>query len=493
MASTITCPKCRTPIEITEVMSSQLREQLRGELEAELAPERQRLEQQMAALTKDKAALEKLRGEVDEQVKQKLATEREKLALVARKEAAEAMAVELQDREAQLREAGEKLKAAQERELSWRKKERELAEREETLRQEQEALAEQAKEQLAAERQKLIEEGRRKAAEELGTSVREREEELAELREKLKAANEQELAFRKRQRELEERAEQMQLEIDRQLDAERQQIRESVRQQADEEYELKLRDQQEKMDTMRKQIDELKRRSEQGSQQAQGESLELVLDGLLREAFPTDSIEEVPKGIRGADVLQRVISPGGADCGAILWETKRTKNWSAGWLPKLRDDQREAKATVAVLVTEAMPPGVLQFDLVDGVWVTNRACAVHVATAIRVGMLEVANARRALEGQHSKVEQVYNYLVSPQFRNRAEAIVEPLVTMEKELQQERRAYERAWSKREKQITRAMQGVMGLYGDFQGIIGASLPEIEGMSLPGGDDGDSRLLD
>lgn len=562
MSTTFSCPKCNTPIEITEVMTSQLRDQLRNEVDAELAPERARLAKQASTLADERKTLERQRHALDEQVRQQLEVERQKLTAQAREKAAAELAVELRDRDEQLREAQAKIKAADDREIAWRKKERdlearefalqterdglleqsrqqiaferqklieegrkkaadelaaqvrerddelaglreklksageqelalrkrqrELENREESLRIERTELEEQARQQLAADRQKLIEEGRRKAADELAAQVRERDEELTGLRERLKTATEQELALRKRQRELEERAEQMQLEIDRRLDVERQRIREAARKQTGEEYELKLRDEQEKNQALRKQIDELKRRAEQGSQQAQGEVLELTLENMLHDAFPADRIEEVPKGIRGGDALQRVMSPAGLDCGTILWEAKRTKNWSDSWLPKLRQDQRDAGAVAAILVSEVLPVGVTHFALVDGVWVCSRSCAMHLATAIRIGMLDVGGARRALEGQHDKMEQVYNYLVSPQFRNRAAAIVEPLISMQEELQTEKRSFERVWAKREKQISQAMQGVMGMYGDFQGIIGASLPEIDGMELPELDD-------
>lgn len=458
----------------------QLREtqaKLKGAQERELAWRKK--ERDLA----DRAeSLEAEREQMQQQLRQQLITERQKLVEEGRKKAAADLSDQLHERDEELADLREKVKAASEQELSLRKRQRDLAEREEALRTEREQLQEQARQQLASERQNLIEEGRQKATGDLANQIRERDEELAGLRERVKATHEHELALRKRERELEERSEQLQLEVARTVDAERGKIRDTTRQQLDEEYQLKVRDRDQQIDGLRKQIDELKRRAEQGSQQAQGEVLELALEDMLREAFPADRIEEVPKGIRGGDVLQRVLSPTGFDCGAILWDTKRTKNWSDAWLPKLRQDQRDAAAAVAILVSEVLPAGVTHFALIDGVWVCGRACATHLATAIRMGILDVGCARRALEGQHDKMEQVYNYLVSPHFRNRAAAVVEPLIAMQDELQVEKRSFERVWAKREKQIGQAMQGVMGMYGDFQGIIGASLPEIGGMDLP-----------
>ncbi|MCC6357342.1 MAG: DUF2130 domain-containing protein [Phycisphaerales bacterium] len=482
MTATFNCPKCQIPIEITEVMTSQLRDRLRGELDAELAPERTRLSDQAARLAADRAALEKQSAAIDEQVRQRLDAERKKLVAEARDKAAADVAVELRDRDEQLREAQAKLKAAADQELARRKKERELQAREEAIAAERDQLAQQAQQQLAAERQKLIEEGRKKAAEEADALVRERDEELAGLRDRLKTANEQELALRKRQRELEERAEQMQLEIDRKLDAERQQIREAARNQAGEEFELKLRDEQQKNDALRKQIDDLKRRAEQGSQQAQGETLELVVEEMLADAFRSDRIEEVRKGVHGADVLQHVLASNGAAAGTILWETKRAKNWAADWLRKAREDQREAGAAVAIIVSEVLPPGVAHVGIVEGVWVTSRACAIALAKSIRIGMLEAANARRAMDGQHGKMESVYGYLTGVEFKNRVAGMLEPLVAMQQTLEKEKVATQRGWAAREKQIDQALGGLACVYGDLQGIIGGSLPRIEALELP-----------
>jgi len=557
MSNTITCPKCNTRIEITEVMSAQLRDQIQADLEAQFQPEREALRKQAEDLKRQRAELDQSRQAIDEQVRTQLAKERDKLMADARAKAQEDLAVEIKDRDERLNEVQARLKEAQERELAWRKKERELRDREEELRREREEMADQLKRQVAEGRAKLIEEGKKKAAEEYDAQLREREQQLrdvqqklktaqdaeqavlerekelarlqasierqrqsmdrqvqerlaqereklteqarkavheelavelkdrdtqvAELKGKLQKAAETELALRKQERELKEKTEQLQLEVARQLDAERDKIRDTARKQAAEEHQLKVAEKDKKIADLVKQLDDMKRKAEQGSQQAQGEIMEVALESLLRETFRDDSIEEVPKGVEGGDVLQRVRTPGGVDCGTILWESKRTKNWSDQWLPKLRTNQRDAKAAVAVLVSTAMPAGVDYFTQIDGVWVCNWSCAGAVATALRAGLLEAASARRALEGQHGKMEQVYNYLASMQFRNRVGAVVEAFKTMREDLESEKRAITKQWAKREKQIELAGAGMAGMYGDFQAIIGASLPEIEGMSM------------
>lgn len=210
--------------------------------------------------------------------------------------------------------------------------------------------------------------------------------------------------------------------------------------------------------------------------------LEVALEELVRQHFPFDEITAVPKGIHGGDVIQNVRNASGIVCGAILWESKRTKNWSDGWLPKLRDDQRAAKAQLAILVSIELPRDITTFRHVDGIWVTSAACAIDLASALRAGLIEVAAAKRSLDGRHDKMEILYKYLSGQEFRHRVEGIVEAFITLREELEAEKRATLRMWAKREKQLDRAVTQTAGMYGDLSGIIGASLPAIEQLSVP-----------
>ena len=190
----------------------------------------------------------------------------------------------------------------------------------------------------------------------------------------------------------------------------------------------------------------------------------------------------MPKGEHGGDILHRVSGPFGQTCGTILWESKRTKNWSDSWLGKLREDQRAAKAEIAVIVSQALPKGVETFELIDGVWVTHPRAALPVAMALRNTLIEVACARQATEGQQTKMEMVYQYLTGPRFRQRVQAIVEAFSSMQEDLDKEKKAIMKQWAKREEQIHRVMQATVGMYGDLQGIAGKTLQEIDGLGFP-----------
>jgi len=187
-------------------------------------------------------------------------------------------------------------------------------------------------------------------------------------------------------------------------------IRRKAKEEAENASMLKIAEREEQIAGMARQIAELKRRAEQGSQQLQGEVLELQLESLLRQKFPHDLIVPVAKGEFGGDALQRVIGPSGKTCGTILWETKRTKNWSDSWLPKLRADMRAAKAEVALIVSQTLPKEMELFDLIDGVWMAEPKCAIPVALSLRQGLIDVAAARQSQQGQLTKMELVYAYL-----------------------------------------------------------------------------------
>lgn len=340
---------------------------------------------------------------------------------------------------------------------------------------------------VTAERGKLEKKLKEKAEKDAAAEAADRftslEEDLVKSRSKLKAAQKAELDLRKTKQALEEQKSEWEVEKQRTLDAARAEIQAKTRKTTEEEFRLKAAEKDKVIRDMKKQVDDLKRKAEQGSQQLQGEVQELELEDGLKAAFPRDTIEPVGKGVRGGDVLQRVVGPQGTVAGTILWESKRTKAWSEGWLPKLRDDQREAKAQVAALVTSTLPKDIDTFEERDGVWVSGMTCAIPMASVLRVGLIEVDAARRSSEGKQTKMEMVYQYLTGTDFRRRIEAIKEAFKSMKKDLDDEKSVFTKQWAKREKQIEKVIGSTVGMYGDLQGIAGASMPTIEGLEVRG----------
>ena len=283
----------------------------------------------------------------------------------------------------------------------------------------------------------------------------------------------------RKERALEEKAREMDLELEKRLGEALGVQLTRVRAEAQEAEAVKLAEKDQQMDVMRRQIEALKKKSEQGSQQLQGEAAEVLLEDRLGGAFPLDVLEPVGKGVSGADVLQKV---NGGVAGTILWESKRTANWNAAWLGKLREDQRAAAADIAVLVSTVRPEGVDSFEQIDGVWVCAPSHALALGAVLRQTLIAVSAAKVAQEGQETKMEMVYAYLTGPKFRHRVEAIVERFTDMRADLDRERKAMTRLWAKRETQIEGVIAATVGMYGDLEGIAGQAMPEIDGLDLP-----------
>lgn len=371
------------------------------------------------------------------------------------------------------------------KEQAIRKKEKQVSEAQNKL---DELVATQVEEQLRTDRARIAEEEAKKAKLAAAADLDQKAKELEDLQDVLKVrdaklaeAQKAQAELIKKQRELDDAKREMDLTIETRIQEGLGETRAQARKEAEESLNLKVAEKEQTISSMQKQIEDLKRRAEQGSQQLQGEVQELELESILAAKFPFDRIEPVPKGEFGGDALQRVVSPSGQTCGTILWESKRTKNWSDGWLTKLRDDQRAAKAEIAIIISQALPKDVETFDLIDGVWVTHPRSAIPVAMALRNTLLEVAGARNAMDGQQTKTEQIYHYLTGPRFKQRVEAIVEAFSSMQDDLNKERKVIMKQWSKRETQIERVMQSTVGMYGDLQGIAGQSLQEIDGLEM------------
>lgn len=329
---------------------------------------------------------------------------------------------------------------------------------------------------------------KKSAREEFETELKSAQDDMAAKATALEKARQGELELRKKLREAEDARNGAELEYQRKLDEERKKISETERLVANANADRQIGQMKEQLEQARREAEDLKRKLEQGSQQVQGESLETGLENLLSIAFPHDRIEEVPKGIRGADLLHRVCSPSGQVCGTIVWEAKQTKGWQQGWLSKLKEDQRAVGAEIAVLVTAVMPKDVPHsFTRQEDVWITKFSSVRPVAEALRTTLVEVHKQRQANVGKNEKMELLYDYICSPQFAHKLKAIVDGFSTMQADLEAEKRAAIKHWSRREKQLSKMMAGTVSIVGDLQGIGEEALPQLEAIAaLPNFDD-------
>ena len=349
------------------------------------------------------------------------------------------------------------------------------------VEQKQQAIDEQIAEQLKAERKTIAEAERARILAEQAEATKAMQDELTEQRKALATAQQNELALRKERQKLEEEKQAFELSVQRKLDEERKQIEKKARQKALDEQALREREKDDRIHALTRQINELQRKAEQGSQEAQGEALEGALLDVLRAEFPFDLFEEVKKGQRGADILQTVRNQQAKECGKIIWESKYTKAYSGTWVPKLKADQQEAGASVAVLATIALPKEIKNFGQHDGVWVTDYASAMGLAAALRMGLIGAAR-ERALAVNHGSVkDMIYQYVTGQEFAMQVRAIAEAFSRLKSDLDKERQAMEKLWKSREKQLETVLTNIAGMRGSLEGYAGKALPGTEMLEL------------
>lgn len=340
-------------------------------------------------------------------------------------------------------------------------------------------------EQMRADNQKQIEVEKQRAAakvtDQFNLQLSDLQAQLKEQEQLAQTATKQELAVRKQVRALEEKEKTIDLELERRLSAEKEKLEAGLRDQYAESNDLKLQELKRKLEEQERGHKEALRKVQQGSMESQGEVLEEDLESRLQQSFPLDTLNEVKKGKAGADIIHTVNNDSNQACGMIIWEAKNTKNWQPKWIEKLKQDQRDAKANLAVLVSRVLPPEIEQFGQLNGVWVCSIAAAIPLASALRQQLATVEYARNASAGKGDKVELMYQYFSGDEFRQNVEGIVEAFTTMQAQLSKEKAAMNRIWNERDKQIQRVIANTTGMYGDVRGIIGSSVGSIEALEL------------
>lgn len=301
--------------------------------------------------------------------------------------------------------------------------------------------------------------------------------------EKLKEARKRELEFLQKEQQLKNKEAELEIVLQKKLQEERSQLSAQIQKQEAEksalkenELLLKLKEKEVQLDEQKKLAEEMKRRAEQSSMQRQGEAQELLLESILKESFPFDLIEEVGKGVEGADCIQVVRNSSGKECGKIIYESKRTKGWSQAWVDKLKNDMRSRGADIAILVTQTFPKEMDRFGERDGIWICSFTEAASVSYILRSGLIKLYEMQRSEENKGDKMQLLYNYLTGVEFKGQVEAIAEGFMSMRNSITKERMQMEKIWKEREKQLEKVLLSTTGLYGSVKGIAGASVSDI-----------------
>ena len=457
----MTCPKCEHEFSLEVGFAKKAFETVEKASAAALAQLRE----------SERAAVEKRAGELANQLdlasKQELARAKKLLndqAAAHEKSLAEVQAIVAKSFKPQIDALQKEIAARDGRLKSFAEREAKLTERERTLE------------------SRVSEAAHLKATELVAAAKRGFESQLNAALAEVSTLRVKEVELRREKGVLAEKAASLEVESARKLDAERAEIAERARTQEQERAAFEKADLQKKLDDVNSKLAEAQRKIEQGSQQLQGEVLELAIEESLRRAFPLDTIEEVKKGQRGGDVLQHVVTRTGQTAGTILWETKRAKDWSLQWIPKLKEDMRACGAAVGILVTMpgACPkewPPAAYFALHEEIWVTQPACVIGIAEVLRTGLIDLHRQRAVSAGKGEKMEALYDYLTSPQFAQKLKAVYDTFTRMREELESEKNVTTQRWARREKQLQAGVTQLLGIGGEIQGIAQEELPMLE----------------
>ncbi len=364
-------------------------------------------------------------------------------------------------------------------------KEKNLEEKEKLVKAKEKSVDDQVEKRLEAEKGKIEKEAIKKAEEKLQIELKDKDEQIREKDQALGEAKQAQLSAMKKEREAEEKIKNIDLEVEKRLKVGTNKLEDDISRRYAETYNLKDQEKQKKIDDLAKKLADAQRQLEQGSQQTQGEVQELDLEANFREAFPQDIIEPIGKGVKGADIRQKVRSGSGKVCGVILWESKRTQNWGKDWIPKLKENQRAEAAHIPVIVSTVLPDEAISgFGQKDGVWICKPSLAISLSLVLRRQLLEVALTNAQVEKQGTLAETLYEYVTSHEFRQQVESMVETYTEMKGQITKERVAFEKLWKARDAQIEKIFIGTANIIGSIQGRLGNSaFGPVKGLELLG----------
>jgi hypothetical protein len=351
---------------------------------------------------------------------------------------------------------------------------------------ENELFQERLEKQLKEEKKLLEERLKTKLNDEVSEQFKALQKELNEKSEQIRELNRTKAEIEKLKREKTELKEAAEAEAQKKLNEILLSEKEKIKKTEEERNELKFRELQKQLDDQKKLTEEMKRKQEQGSMQLQGEVQELAIEEWLMNKFPLDTIEEIKKGARGGDCIQIVNTRSKQNCGKIYYESKRTKEFQAGWIEKFKSDMREKGADIGVLVTEAMPSGFDRMGMIDGVWVCSFDEFKGLCSVLRESIVQLSLAISSQENKGDKMNMLYEYLTGTTFRMQVEAIVEGFTSMKIALEKEKNSMRRIWTEREKQIDKVVTNTIDMYGSIKGIAGSAIQPVKSLELPEGDE-------
>ena len=342
-------------------------------------------------------------------------------------------------------------------------------------------LEAQYKLELEREKKQAAESAFKKATDDMMLTLKNKENEAAEERERNQKLKNEYLEQAERLRDLKKKDEEREMEMKKKLLEGEETIRKDAQKKAEDEQHMKLLEKDKQLENALKEVEDMRRKLQQGSQQTQGEAFELEFETMLQRQYPNDKIVPVGKGIKGGDIIQEIWDSRGNYTGKILWELKNTKTWSEPWIDKLKNDKRSINADEAVLISEMLPGTMKVAGFRDGVWVTQRNFVISLADTLRAKAIQLYYVKISVQSKDKKMEVLYGYLSGNEFKHRVEALVDAFTKMQEEIEKEKRYFSNKWARDEKNIRQVVDNTYGMHGDLKGIMSTMLPEIRGMEL------------
>lgn len=488
--TTIQCPKCGTQIDVNEILYHQLEDEMKRKFETEANEQKKQYEKAMAEIKAKEEAFKDQQEKFDEQLRESVSTqlkvERQKLTDQLKKQILDEQSGQMELLQKEIAEKSEQVKELNRSKAEIEQLKREKAEMSEQVEAE---LQKRLNESIKTEREKTEKRLREQFAIEQNDQLELMRKELKQNAQQLKELNASKIEIERLKREKDEVEQAANLKAEQTMTERLKEEKEKIHKLVDEQNELKLKEKDKQLEDQKKLIEEMKRKAEQGSMQMQGEVQELAIEEWLMVQYPFDAIEEIKKGQRGGDCIQNVHTREMQNCGTIYYESKRTKDFQSTWIEKFKTDMRDRGADIGVLVTSTMPKDMNRLGLLDGVWVCTFEEFKGLSMVLRENVIRMARALLSEENKTDKMTMLYSFLTSNEFKMQIEAIVEGFSQMQSDLDSERRAMQRIWKQREKQINKVLENTTGMYGSIQGIAGNAIGNIKALELPyNGEDDD-----
>jgi len=481
--STIKCPNCSHSIDVNEVFAQQMEQDYKEKLATEKAKIDQINKAREDQLKSKEAEFEEKKAKMNELFKERMDKEREQLRSQLKSKVEEEFQKQMDSQKQELEEKAKVISDLRNKEVEMERLKRQMLEDKQNWELEYEK---KLGEKMEAEKKALEDKLKNKLQSDFAQQMKAQQEELEEKSKMISELRDKEIEMERMKREMKEEKKNWEYEFEKKIQKEREEYEEQIIKREHQRIELKMKERDKVIADLKTQIDEAKRKAEQGSMQLQGEVQELAIEEYLSANFPFDEVVEVKKGARGGDCIQIVNDGNQVNCGSIYYESKRTKDFQPAWIEKFKADMRVKGADIGVIVTEAMPKDMKMMGEKSGIWICTFEEFKALSFVLRNTVILVSQERGSQQNKGDKMNLLYDYLTSSEFRMQVEGIVEGFTQMQTDLQREKNSMNRIWSQREKQIQKVILNTTNMFGSIKGIAGAAIGTIDYLELPDGEE-------